>query len=90
MRVTADYIYYNCPRYIPKTELVERSFYNPRPDYTLPEPGWKRWDYIKGAIDREPGVVAGIPLLGPRTSETVATIFACIDDTACAVLFSMG
>ncbi len=74
VRVTADYIYYNCPRYIPKTELVARLFYSPRPDYTLPEPGWKSRDYIKGAVGREPDVVAGDPLLGPRTSETVATI----------------
>ncbi len=54
MRVTADYINYNCPRYSPQMELVERSVYSPRPDYTPPEPEWKSRAYIKDAIDREP------------------------------------
>ena len=51
VRVTADYIYYNCPRYIPHMDLVEGSVYSPRPDYTPPEPEWKSRDYLKDVID---------------------------------------
>ena len=46
IRVTADYIFYNCPRYIPRTDFVE-SVYSPRCDYTLPEPEWKSRDHIR-------------------------------------------
>ncbi|MDP6707048.1 MAG: pyridoxamine 5'-phosphate oxidase family protein [Alphaproteobacteria bacterium] len=51
IRVAADYIYYNCPRYIPKMEFVEPSVYAPRPDYTPPEPEWKGRDYILDVLD---------------------------------------
>ncbi len=36
VRVTADYIYYNCPRSVPKMEMVEPSKYLPRADYIRP------------------------------------------------------
>ena len=51
IRVTADYIYYNCPRYIPEMEMVTPSAHGPRPDYTPPEPEWKSRDYIKDVLD---------------------------------------
>ncbi|MCZ6532752.1 MAG: pyridoxamine 5'-phosphate oxidase family protein [SAR324 cluster bacterium] len=51
VRVKADYIYYNCPRYIPKMEFVEPSVYAPRPDYTPPQPEWKSRDYIADVLE---------------------------------------
>lgn len=51
VRVTADYIYYNCPRSVPKMEMVERSKYLPRAGYEPPDPEWKSRDYIKAAMD---------------------------------------
>lgn len=51
VRVTADYIYYNCPRSVPKMELVEPSKYLPRAGYEPPDPEWKSRDYIKAAME---------------------------------------
>ena len=51
VRVTATHIFYNCPRYVPNMSLVEESVYSPRPDYTPPEPEWKRRDYIRDVLD---------------------------------------
>jgi len=50
IHVTADYIYYNCPRYVPNMELIEQSIYSPRPEYTPPEPEWKSRDYIREVL----------------------------------------
>jgi predicted pyridoxine 5'-phosphate oxidase superfamily flavin-nucleotide-binding protein len=49
--VTADHIYYNCPRSVPKMDFVEPSIYSPRPGYTPPEPEWKNRDYIRDVLD---------------------------------------
>jgi uncharacterized protein len=50
IRVTAEHIFYNCPRYVPKMEIVEHSIYAPRVDYTPPEPEWKSRDYIRDVL----------------------------------------
>lgn len=42
VRVEARRIYPNCPRYIHKYQLVERSAFVPRPNLPTPIPGWKR------------------------------------------------
>ena len=42
VRVEAKRIYPNCPRYIHKLELVERSAFVPRPDARTPIPAWKQ------------------------------------------------
>jgi uncharacterized protein len=42
VRITADAIFPNCPRYIHRYRLVETSVYAPRPGYKPPEPGWKK------------------------------------------------
>jgi len=42
IRVTAEAIFPNCPRYIHRLQLVETSVYAPRPQYQPPEPAWKR------------------------------------------------
>ena len=41
IRVTAETIFPNCPRYIHKMTLVEHSAYSPRPNHTPPVPAWK-------------------------------------------------
>jgi predicted pyridoxine 5'-phosphate oxidase superfamily flavin-nucleotide-binding protein len=51
IRVTAENIFYNCPRYVPEMEFVEASIYAPRPDYTPPEPEWKSRDYIRDVLN---------------------------------------
>jgi len=43
--VTATRIYPNCPRYIHKLELVERSRFVPTEGVQTPIPGWKQSDW---------------------------------------------
>lgn len=42
VRVAAEAIFPNCPRYIHRYRLVETSVYAPRPGYEPPEPAWKQ------------------------------------------------
>lgn len=56
IRVTAERIFPNCPRYLHKMQLVEYSAYAPRPQYTPPVPAWKTFDVFRDALpprDRE-------------------------------------
>ena len=50
IRLTAERIFPNCPRYIHKMQLVEESVYAPRPDYAPPVPAWKTFDVFKDAL----------------------------------------
>jgi predicted pyridoxine 5'-phosphate oxidase superfamily flavin-nucleotide-binding protein len=43
-------IYPNCPRYIPKYQLVERSAFIPRAGHTPPVPDWKRADWARDVL----------------------------------------
>ena len=45
VRVHAERIYPNCPRYIHKYQLVERSAFVPRPGIATPIPSWKQSDW---------------------------------------------
>jgi len=57
IRLVAERIFPNCPRYIHKMQLVEESAYSPRPDYSPPVPAWKTFDVFKDALparDRQP------------------------------------
>ena len=57
VRVRAEGIFPNCPRYIHRLQLVEHSAYAPRADYVPPVPAWKTYDVFKDALpprDREP------------------------------------
>lgn len=57
VRLTAERIFPNCPRYIHRMQLVEESTYAPRPGYTPPVPAWKTFDAFRDALpprDREP------------------------------------
>ncbi|HZZ35642.1 MAG TPA: pyridoxamine 5'-phosphate oxidase family protein [Caulobacteraceae bacterium] len=50
IKVTPADIFPNCPRYIPKLELVEPSIYAPRPDAAPVEPAWKGFDDFKDVV----------------------------------------
>ena len=41
VRVKARAIFPNCPRYLPKMQLIEQSSYTPRAGIDAPEPAWK-------------------------------------------------
>lgn len=50
VRVTVSAIFPNCPRYIPKLQLVEPSVYTPRPGRDPVEPAWKSFSEFKDVI----------------------------------------
>jgi uncharacterized protein len=62
VRVNAERIYPNCPRYIHKYTLVERSAFVPRAGAVTPIPGWKQTEWARDVLpaadpsrdDREP------------------------------------
>jgi predicted pyridoxine 5'-phosphate oxidase superfamily flavin-nucleotide-binding protein len=50
IRVKAERIFPNCPRYIHKMQMVEHSVYAPRTQYDPPVPDWKRFPVFKDAL----------------------------------------
>jgi predicted pyridoxine 5'-phosphate oxidase superfamily flavin-nucleotide-binding protein len=50
VRIHAERIFPNCPRYIHKMQMVEHSRYAPRPDYVPPVPAWKTFDVFRDAL----------------------------------------
>ena len=50
VRVEAVRVYPNCPRYIHKLELVERSRFTPRAGSDPPVPDWKRRDWARDVL----------------------------------------
>ena len=55
VRVTAERIFPNCPRYIHRMRLEELSAYAPRPDYEPPTPDWKRDERYRDHLPRRDG-----------------------------------
>jgi len=53
VRVKAERVFPNCPRYIHRMQMVERSVYAPRPDYEPPVPDWKRMPVFEDALPKE-------------------------------------
>ena len=53
VRVHAEQIFPNCPRYIHRMQLVETSVYAPRADHEPPEPVWKSFDVFRDALPRK-------------------------------------
>ena len=51
VRVRAEEIFPNCPRYIHKMEVVERSVFVPQAGCETPDPDWK--DYFEDALPEE-------------------------------------
>jgi predicted pyridoxine 5'-phosphate oxidase superfamily flavin-nucleotide-binding protein len=50
VRVTATQVFPNCPRYIHRMALVERSRFVPRTECETPVPGWKRKEWARDAL----------------------------------------
>ena len=50
VRVTPRHVFPNCPRYIPKMQLVEPSPYVPRAECVPPVPKWKTWPQFKEVL----------------------------------------
>jgi len=59
VRVRAEAIFPNCPRYIHKMRIVEQSDYAPREGYTPPVPKWKRFPEFRDVLP--PGDPAAAP-----------------------------
>ena len=51
VRVRAEEVFPNCPRYIHRMETVERSVFVPRADCETPDPDWK--DHFEDALPEE-------------------------------------
>src|SRR3954469_107879 len=52
VRVRAERVFPNCPRYIHRGRLVEGSVAAPRPAHDPPEPDWKRMEVFRDALPR--------------------------------------
>lgn len=50
VRLTPTAIFPNCPRYIPRLDLVEPSVYAPKADVPPIEPAWKAYDMFKDVV----------------------------------------
>ena len=50
VRVEAEAIFPNCPRYIPALQMTGPSIYTPQPKCDPPEPAWKGFDAFKDAV----------------------------------------
>ena len=50
VRVRAQRIFPNCPRYIHQMRLVEYSVYAPTQEHTPPEPEWKQMEIFRDAL----------------------------------------
>lgn len=51
VRVRAEEVFPNCPRYIHKMEMVERSVFGPQAGCETPDPDWK--DHFEDALPQE-------------------------------------
>jgi predicted pyridoxine 5'-phosphate oxidase superfamily flavin-nucleotide-binding protein len=54
VRVQAERIFPNCPRYIHKMHLVEHSVYAPRAGHVPPTPDWKKMDVFRDYLPGKP------------------------------------
>jgi hypothetical protein len=53
VRVTAEAIFPNCPRYIHRMELAEHSVYAPQPGHVPPVPDWKQMEIFRDYLPVE-------------------------------------
>jgi hypothetical protein len=53
IRVKAERIFPNCPRYIHRMRLEEYSAFAPRSEYVPPVPDWKRMPVFSDALPKE-------------------------------------
>jgi len=54
VRVKVREVFPNCPRYVHKYQLIERSKYVPRADVVTPSPAWKSFDWAKDVLPQPP------------------------------------
>ena len=52
VRVNAERIFDNCPRYLHEVEFKSYSRYVPRPDHVVPIPDWKRNELYRDALPK--------------------------------------
>lgn len=52
IKVAVREVFPNCPRYIHKYQLVERSTFVPRPAVETPAPAWKSFDWAKDVLPK--------------------------------------
>ncbi len=50
VRVRAREVFANCPRYIHKMKLVQRSRFVPKQECSTPVPGWKKGDWVADTL----------------------------------------
>ena len=50
VRVRAREVFANCPRYIHKMELVQRSRFVPKQECPTPVPGWKKGEWVADTL----------------------------------------
>jgi uncharacterized protein len=50
VRVAVAEVFPNCPRYVHKLELVERSRFTPRAECTPPVPAWKQSEWARDVL----------------------------------------
>jgi predicted pyridoxine 5'-phosphate oxidase superfamily flavin-nucleotide-binding protein len=63
-------VFPNCPRYIHKYMLVERSKFVPREGTMTPIPGWKQMDWACDVLPHnDPATRAGTPAVEQRTEQ---------------------
>lgn len=53
VRVAVEQVFPNCPRYVHRMKLVERSTFVPREGCKTPVPGWKRADWAFDALPKD-------------------------------------
>ena len=53
IRVTAEHIFSNCPRYIPNLTFEEASPFIPVEGETPPEPAWKSMPFMKDLFEKD-------------------------------------
>jgi uncharacterized protein len=59
VRVRATEVFPNCPRYIHKLELVERSRFVPKAECEPPVPDWKRREWARDVLPAGDPAVEG-------------------------------
>jgi predicted pyridoxine 5'-phosphate oxidase superfamily flavin-nucleotide-binding protein len=52
VRVRADRIFPNCPRYVHRMQMIEESVYAPCAGHTPPVPGWKTMEAFRDVLPR--------------------------------------
>ncbi len=66
VRVAVTHVFPNCPRYIHRLALVERSKFVPKPEAATPVPSWKRTEWAADVLAADDPARAGDKEVCPR------------------------